>query len=72
MLFQTVRAPQYPDKCILPSFEAKQNRHPQLRERTFSQKDAEEACRRARDFHDRERCVYDLLAMNDLDMAENF
>ncbi|CAB9500049.1 expressed unknown protein [Seminavis robusta] len=72
MLFQTERAPQYPEKCIIPPpFIAEEHR--QLREgssRTITEEQAKEAC--AHWTSHTKMCVRDVLAAQDLQMAEEF
>jgi hypothetical protein len=66
MLFQTIRAPQFPVACNMPDASAAQSRR--LRGSGVSQFEAEEAC--AHWGSDIEECVFDVLASSDLDMAD--
>ena len=64
MLFQTVRAPQYPAKCIMPSATKTSRR---LGE-SIAEKVAMKACEHWGDQKD--QCVYDVMALGDLEIAE--
>ncbi|CAB9501558.1 expressed unknown protein [Seminavis robusta] len=67
MLFQAVRAPQYPAKCILPGMTKKEARR--LGE-GIAEEDAKVACDHLRDdAHAFANCIYDVTATNDLDQA---
>lgn len=72
MLFETIRAPQYPEKCILPSTKAKEKRRQLLPEKVISREDAEKACAPFSNNNpgDLERCVFDVLASGDLELAQ--
>jgi hypothetical protein len=63
MLFNTVKGPQHPEKCILPDPTAKQGRR--LGE-SLAITAAEEACANA---ENKAGCVHDVLATGDLDLA---
>ena len=67
MLFSTIRAPQYPAKCVLPSASQKEARR--LAESDVSKTAAEMACARftGSSF---EACVYDVMAFGDLEYAQ--
>ncbi|CAB9514053.1 Peroxidase, family 2 [Seminavis robusta] len=67
-LFQTARAPQYPDKCAFPHIAKKTGRW--LGE-AISEDEAQTACAHLKkdDAHEFENCVYDVMATNDLDQA---
>jgi hypothetical protein len=61
--------PQYPTKCILPSENAMEKRR--LREsHSITQEAAEFACSRYSDDAAKERCIYDVMAVGDLGMAD--
>ena len=70
MLFQNKDGgPQYPEKCILPNPAEKASRR--LGEGSIPHEAAEEAC--SKHWSDKERqdlCVYDVLAMQDLEVAQ--
>ena len=66
-LFHLEREPQYPQQCIMPSV-AKESRR---RLGQMSTTLAEEACAQA-DSSDVNACVYDVLAANDVDLANNY
>ena len=67
MLFRAARAPQYPQKCVMPDMEAKEARR--LGE-GITEEAAKAACSQftGASF---EACVYDVTATNDLEQAEN-
>ena len=72
-LFRTNRAPQYPDECVLPSPESMEDRRRRrLGESRADMEAAQEAC--GKHYHessiDYDNCVYDVLAVGDLDIAE--
>ena len=67
MLFQTVRAPQYPAKCErLTAAEARRR----LGENCEMASLAKEACAHWKDEGGIERCIHDVLATGDLEMAQ--
>lgn len=67
MLFQSVRHPQYPEKCIFPSTTSTASRL--LGEEQIPRESAEEACKNwAPD--KREACIADVIALGDLEYAE--
>jgi hypothetical protein len=68
MLFHVAEGPQAPEKCSIPSFETIQRR---LKESSFSLEDAEVACSRV-SVDDFDSCVFDVLAMNDRDVAGSY
>ena len=69
MLFRTVRAPQYPAKCILPSFVTKVGRR-RLGESIARAAD-EKACTHLKDNKQRmAACVFDVMAAGDFDIAQ--
>ena len=69
MLFQAVRAPQYPELCRLPDVAAKEARR--LGE-GISEEAAKAACAHLMgDINAFEACVYDVTATNDLDQAQS-
>jgi hypothetical protein len=73
MLFQTVRAPQYPALCNMPPApeQAVRRRGRRLGESAVSKGQAEEACARWEDNQVKEECISDVLAAGDLDLAED-
>ena len=66
MLFQTARAPQYPQECRLPAVSQKTTRR--LGEKTISEEMAKTACV-AVHAENMEACVHDVMAMGDLELA---
>ena len=64
-LFRTVRAPQYPEKCVLPDATKTGRR---LGGSVISRETAEKACGHWKETT-RAMCVSDVLAMNDLEVA---
>jgi hypothetical protein len=66
MLFQTIREPQYPQACKLPSADAKASRR--LGATSVARKAAEEACA-SWDADIREGCIHDVMATGDVDLA---
>jgi len=68
MLFHVAEGPQAPEKCSIPSLETVQRR---LEESSFSLEDAEVACSRV-SVDDFDSCVFDVLAMNDRDVAGSY
>jgi hypothetical protein len=67
-LFQTLRLPQHPQTCKLPSPEATKQIRRRLSETSALAEAAEVAC--AQWGEAKESCVYDVLATGDLDMAQ--
>jgi hypothetical protein len=68
-LFHTLRAPQYPEKCIMPTVEeTKYLRH--LRN-TISRKEAEKACAHW-PVDGQESCIFDVMMTGDIGMADEF
>lgn len=73
MLFETTRAPQYPNTCILPGQDAAKERgRRRLGQKTVTHEQALKACSHVRDSDSRDRCVYDVVATNDFEMAETY
>lgn len=66
MLFEQPREPQYPVQCLLPQVKAEQRR--KLRG-GLSEEDAEGACEQFADKDAKARCVFDVLATQDLEVA---
>jgi hypothetical protein len=67
-LFENVdRAPQHPDKCRLPDPAARESRR--LGERVVTEEEAQEACSGWTESH-QQKCVYDVLATGDLELAD--
>ena len=71
MIFQQARAPQFPEVCIMPSEESakKRRRTRRLGETWVSRDAAEEACN-IWGPENKESCIFDVLAMNDVEMAQ--
>jgi hypothetical protein len=67
MLFQTVRFPQHPQACTLPTPKQTSTLRRRLSESTVDDLAAEEAC--AQWGEGKEACIYDVLATGDLGMA---
>jgi hypothetical protein len=67
MLFQSTRAPQYPQACKLPSMTTQQRR---LLEGTVSLDEAEEACGLWENKAKKEQCVFDVMASGDIEVAQ--
>lgn len=67
-LFQTVREPQYPEKCIMPDESTSQLRR-RLGEHSVTKEAAELACAHLNGAK-MEACIYDVMATGDLDMAQ--
>jgi hypothetical protein len=67
-LFQTNREPQYPNVCILP--DQKQSQTSRRLGSIIAEELAEKACRQWRGEEDITRCIFDVMATGDLDMAE--
>lgn len=66
MLFQVAIGPQYPEKCILPSPVKEKDRR-RLGESVVSEDEARAACGH---WSNKDACVYDVIATNDLSLAE--
>lgn len=69
LLFQTVRAPQYPAACELPSVDSTNSRR--LGGLEVSREDAMHACARFASAPSKEACIQDVMAMGDLDLAQS-
>ena len=67
MLFDSVRAPQHPQVCTPPGARKQTGRR--LGEGSITEEAAEMACADWKDEH-KELCVYDVLAMGDLEVAQ--
>jgi hypothetical protein len=68
-LFQTAQAPQYPEKCVMPS-PSKQKRGRRLGE-SIARATAEKVCAKyTNGDQELEACVYDVMATGDLDLAQ--
>lgn len=67
-LFRTARAPQYPQQCNMPSAEQKQARR--LGETKVSRNAAEGACIHLAGSSKFTNCVFDVMAVGDLDLAK--
>lgn len=70
MLFHKRDGPQHPTQCTMPTV-TEDGRKRRLGEAAISREDAELACARV-DTHDRDACVFDVLATNDKDMAGSY
>jgi hypothetical protein len=66
MLFQALVMPQYPQQCQLPQLTLPQRRR--LDEIRVTQADAVRACEHV-EVSEKEFCMYDVLATNDVEMA---
>ena len=64
-LFHNLEGPQHPQRCTIPVSKDMRRR---LRESSISQEEAETACARV-DESNRDLCVFDVLATNDLGVA---
>lgn len=64
-LFHTIEGPQAPDQCIMPAVSTGRRR---LGEQKVSMEDAELACARLSG-NDRDMCIFDVLAIDDTDVA---
>lgn len=67
-LFRAIRDPQYPTKCNLPS--AAVQEHRRLAESSVDEEDAKKACAKYSSGKEFDNCVYDIMAMGDLEYAE--
>lgn len=65
-LFMTDRAPQYPNKCVMPKLASQQRR---LGE-SISSEDAEAACNHIKADHPHANCVHDVIATGDVSVAQ--
>lgn len=65
MLFQTIRAPQYPAVCLLPTKQTATGR------RLGAARAAEEACTIVPSEH-KESCIFDIIQTGDVDMAQAY
>lgn len=68
MLFHSTEEPQFPRKCIEPE-ESNGMRRRRLGEMTVTEEEAEKACAHLKDKIDQKDCLYDVLALQSLDMA---
>jgi hypothetical protein len=72
MLFHSVEGAQHPAKCEMPTeANASVDRRRRLGENTISDEDAARACSRV-SAADRDSCIFDVLATNDLTMAGSY
>ena len=67
MLFRTFRAPQFPERCVMPTPKAAEKRR--LAERAITEEAAKKACEHFTGAAF-EMCVYDVLAVQDLGVAQ--
>jgi len=65
-LFHSVEGPQFPETCTIPTKSDKRQRR--LGEHIITQEEAELACSRVSD-NERDLCVFDVLELNELDIA---
>lgn len=65
-LFSTIRAPQHPVQCILPSADAVKTRR--LGEKGVSEEDAAKACEHHNE-SSKDMCMFDVMATGDLELA---
>ncbi len=70
VLFQDIRAPQYPTKCYEPTlYDPKQSATGRRLGSSHFEKNAEEACSHWHDDH-KDDCLFDVIATQDLSVAE--
>lgn len=69
MLFVSERVPQHPTQCVLPSPEEASSTGRRLGE-TMAQGKAEEACAHVSEPQRKEACVFDVMAVGDIDIAK--
>eukprot|EP00980_Cylindrotheca_fusiformis_P015011 scaffold4127_cov126-Cylindrotheca_fusiformis.AAC.7 len=69
MLFHNVSYPQFPEKCIDPDARAMKRRHRRLGESSITNEHADAACAFIEDVLDRNDCIYDVLATQDISMV---
>ena len=67
-LFSVPRAPQWPEKCEMPNLVERQSRR--LGSSTISSDEAATACATIKDPHHRDMCIYDVIATQDLSVAQ--
>ena len=67
MLFQTLREPQYPQVCALPDPTSTQRR---LGSGEVSFEDAQKACAHYSSGTSQDACIHDVMAADDLDLAQ--
>jgi hypothetical protein len=71
-LFRTVREPQFPAQCRLPSHADAEAMEQRRLGEGISEEEAEAACAHLKkNVHEFKACVYDVTATNDLDMAQS-
>ena len=72
MLFRTSRSPQASkgEKCVLPGATSKQSLRRRLKESKITPSEAEAACAHLKGTT-KSACVYDVLAVGDLDLAQS-
>lgn len=70
-LFSAVEGPQYPNKCVMPTEINTEDKRRRLGESMISTTDAEIACSRV-DEKNRDACIFDVLATNDLEMVGSY
>lgn len=62
--FHNIEGAQFPEKCMIP--DASERRQRRLGEHTITEEEAEQACARSMD---KDLCVFDVLALNDIEIA---
>ena len=67
-LFQRVRLPQHPEKCVMPTPGVKAHRR-RLGEATVTREAAEKACANWKE-DEKDACIFDVLATGDLEFAQ--
>lgn len=71
MLFHTIRAPQYPEQCLLPN-QAQSSRRLRARNDKGRQLDAEKACADVQDKDMYNFCLDDVMLTGDVGLAHNY
>ncbi|CAB9504651.1 unknown protein [Seminavis robusta] len=67
------RPPQYPQKCLLPSLEAKENRRRRRRlGEGVSKEQAEKACGHVQEAERKKACMMDVMVTDDVELAEGY
>lgn len=69
-IFHNMEGPQHPQSCEMPSETQRTDRR--LGESSIDLDDAKRACEHVYDAEDFDACVFDVLAMNDKDMAGSY
>ena len=71
-LFHSVEGAQHPQECEIPSTTIMERTTRRLREGAVTEEQAERACARLTEEVDRNACVFDILATNDIGMAGSY